>query len=642
MELSNAAEAQRAISELSGQFVLDCKISVELARKPQSTVQTSEFANHVDDQSSAEAGLDVTPTIDIHAMANKKAQTELARQKIEALKNRGSNTQPSPGNKHNAIPPDQGIQPLVEDAQSRASQTESSNPILPLNVPEGIQQGLFYKPVSRESAFNIPGLFMNSVASEKSTLFDLSKAQPPSKDSQTKLVITQGAIPGGTEPQDPSANSQINPAQSSTRSFEAKSITSATPETHAQPTTMGGPRKRQKAVDFIDSPSSKIKRPLGQNLDTSVIIEVSEDETYGDTENENIDIEDDVAMDIDEGNGQNTPPKRPSNIDSGSVKQKAIRDLPPLSDFPSKKRATPNIAAIPTPTIHTPSRGKEPQILKTKEKEIELMNRRIAELEQRIKAKQSASRAQTPGTPGSSAASPKILGISVVSQEKFRSGVSDEKSIHDSNNQTKLEKLTDVVEPAVTANVAESAETAQHIEGAENVDAIRIAAEAMEAARVAEVAEAAKAAELVESAKAIEQERLLTEQRAKALELAEAERQQAAATAEAKAEEQRQARRAEIESGLPVLDAEMERTKLRLQSLKTQMEDLESEVQKGVEGRRVLMEELMGLSAPPNLSTFSQESINTHSSVDRIPDRIEEQHGGFTRDRATSASFDIE
>lgn len=641
MELSNAAEAQRAISELSGQCVLDSKVSVQLARNPQSTAQVSETVTHVDDQGPAEAASDVTPSTDTHAKANKKAQTELARQRMEALKNRGNNTQPSHGNNPHAIRPELGPQTLTEDSQPGVFQKESSNPLLPLKAPESIQQGMFYKPVSRESAFNIPGLFMDSAASKKSTLLDLSQAQLLINDPHAKFEITQGTIPRGTEVQDPSAESPINHARSSARNFEATSTTSANSETHMQPATLGGTRKRQKAADFIDSPSSKIKRPLGQNLDTSVIIEVSEDETYGDTENET-DIEDDIAMDIEEGNGQNPPPKKLSSNESGSVKQKAIRDLPPLSDFPSRKKATPNVAVILPPTTHTPSRGKEPQILKTKEKEIELMNRRIAELEQRLKAKQSASRAQTPGTPGSSTASPKLLGVSAVSQEKFRSGVTDVKSIHDSNKQTGVPKSTDV-ETATTTNVAEAAEIIQPIEGAEHVEAARIAAEAANAANAAEAMQAARAAELAEADKAIEQERLLAEQRAKAIELAEAERlQAAAAAAEAKAEEQRQARRAEIESGLPVLDAEMERTKLRLESLRKQTDDLESEVQKGVEGRRVLMEELMDLSATPNLSTFNQKPIYLPDDANHMPEQLEENGGEYTPEQATAASFNIE
>jgi multidrug resistance efflux pump len=70
-----------------------------------------------------------------------------------------------------------------------------------------------------------------------------------------------------------------------------------------------------------------------------------------------------------------------------------------------------------------------------------------------------------------------------------------------------------------------------------------------------------------------------------------------AQTAEAEAEqleraiaevaEQKRRRKAEIEFGLPILDAEVERTQMRLEEMKKEMYRLEAEVQKGLEGRKV-------------------------------------------------------
>lgn len=626
MELSSAAEAQRAISELSGQRILDRTISVQLAPKADSTAQTSETAAQDDAQAPAEVTLDAITKNDSPAKAIKKAQTELARQKIEALKNRKSNAQNSHGDDPGVIPPNQGPQVLAEDPQPRAVKKEPSNSVQLGNASESMQQGLFYKPVSHGQAFNIPGLFMDSGTLES------SKMQLLAKDPQKHLEIIQGTGIQAAEPQDNGVDFQISHTQPSTGNFELSTTTSAVSEIPAQPTTIGEPRKRQKAADFIDSPSIKIKRPLGQNTDTSVIIEVSEDEADGDTENENNDLEDDMAMDIEVGSGRNTPLKNIPSIESGSIKQKTIRDLPPLSDFPGRKKTTPNVAVIPPSIMSSPSRGKEPQILKTKEKEIELMNRRIAELEQRIKAKQSASRAQTPGTPGGSTASPKLLGNLALLHEKPRSGVGDMKSSHDPNKQTKVQHLTNDVVPVIAEDVSDAAGITHYDKVAENAEAAKIVIEAANAAnveimRAAKAAKDAKDAEAAEAAKVAEQERVLAEQRAKALELAEAERLRAAAAAEAKAEEQRQARRAEIESGLPVLDAEMERTKLRLRSLRDQMQDLENEVKKGVDGRRVLMEELMGLSASPNPSTFNQKPISMYGGANHVPEAREENHG---------------
>ena len=80
----------------------------------------------------------------------------------------------------------------------------------------------------------------------------------------------------------------------------------------------------------------------------------------------------------------------------------------------------------------------------------------------------------------------------------------------------------------------------------------------------------------------------------------DAERQHAQELAVQVERQQRLERRAAIEAGLPILDAEVEKTEQKLLLLRRQVEDLELELERGIKGRRDLVEELQGLRTPPN------------------------------------------
>lgn len=652
--LSSATEAQRAVSELSGKYILDRKVSIQITRKTDGTADVVEDVIQVEDQSAAESVSGSMSKSEMHA----KAQTELARQRIEALKNHVNIPPPTVANRGNVQDSlsNQQQQKSAEESQSKSVQQETPVTSRPTAISQ--TQGPFFMPGNRKPPFVIPGLFMDSAPLEPSTLPEQSKIQPNTEDLQDKRQVNLTAEVGSSELESPMTHSQI----SAVVNPQATSVLATYAEAQKQPSAVMGmtneSRKRQKATDFIDSPSVRVRRPLGQNEDTSVIIEISEDETNRDTEDEHMDIDDDVAMDIDEDNGQHTPPKQRSSIESTSGKPKGIRDLPPLSDFPGRKKISSNAAVVTPPTAQTPSKSREPESLKIKEKEIELMNRRIAELEQRIKAKQTASRAHTPGTPGSPAASPKLTGVSAGYHEKPRSGAVDKETNHAVNDRSEdfnLKEAAEMAEMVEAAGVvetaeisattkaatafkaaeitkaSEAAEAADIAEIAKVAEAVRLAelAKAAEAAEAVKMAELARAAEAAEAITAIEEERLLAEQQTKTLQLAkaDAERLRAAEVAVAEEEKQRQARRAEIESGLPILDAEVERTKRKLELLKKEMSDLSREVQRGIEGRRILMEELDGLTPPPKPSRISQERIHINGSGTHAPEPMEERYG---------------
>lgn len=656
--LSSATEAHRAISEVSNKHILGRKVSIQLARKTDGTTHAVEVAVQAEDQSAIKIVSDSMSKSEMDSKANKRAQTELARQKIEALKNRVINV-PPPTVHHSTVQgplSSRDQQMPVEELQSKLVHQEPPAASKPTAIPQ--IQGPFFTSANPKPAFVIPGLFMDSTPLESSTLPEQSKVQIHTEELQDKLELNLATEVGSSEPERLIAHSQT-PAFVHPR---VASVLSTYPDVQKQSVAMVGitneSKKRQKAADFIEPPSVRVRRPLGQNEETSVIIEISEDETNGDTEDEKMDIDDDIAMDIDEDNGQHTPPKQLFSTESASGKPTSIRDLPPLSDFPGRKKISSNTPAVTPPAAQTPSKSREPGSLKIKEKEIELMNRRIAELEQRIKAKQTASRAHTPGTPGSSAASPKLSAVTVGSHEKPRSGVGDKEPNRALKDRSEDRNLKEEMETAEAASVVESAEiaattkaiaaiktpdlakdsdtveAAKIVEVAEVDEAARLAelakaAGAAEAAATAKMAELAKTAMATEAAKTIEQERLLAEPQAKALQLvkADAERLRAAEAAAAEEEKQRQARRAEIESGLPILDAEVEKTKRKLELLKQEMDDLSREVKKGIEGRRILMEELNGLTPLPKAPSISEEQIHVNVSDTHAPEPIEERHG---------------
>lgn len=542
--LMHPFDGVRAIKDLSGKTLLDRKVSVKSVHTkdvPECLVRSS--------TPKEEQGAQIVPLTPINSEVTpelkKSAQTELARQKMEALKARESHTKDE--NRH-AMPLNKETPAVYSISQTTIVQSGPPEGGPLMHTTENKRSSLPSIPTSKMATFNIPGLFMEPITQEVGTLNGRTNDLNPS-------IVTQV---DGQPTVDIMKNTQ---AIASKMLIESPTVPMASDVAKQQTATLMH-RKRQKAADFIDSPSVRIRRSLGQAEDTSVIIEVSEDE-----ENENsgddVDMDVDMDMDIEEEARPTTPQQQLPDQHLESGKPKSIKDQPPLSDVPVRKPVTPRVLGRTPPKVLTP-KSKEPQGL---EIEIEMMDRKIAEMQQRILAKQNASRAQTPDKLGNLG---KIVGISTTTQVHIKPSTSS---------------MEEVSIPKAQANLQKSEENNN-------------TAEVFTAAQTALVAEKA-----AEAAEAVEQERILNEQHTRALEQArlDAERLRAAEAEKVAEEERRRSRRTEIEAGIPVLDAEMERTTQKLQSLKRQIEELEIEVQKGVEGRRALLEELNGLSSsiPP-------------------------------------------
>ena len=586
--------------------------------------------------------------------SEKNVQTDLALQKIKLLKHQdgisqrgpqvSNNEQPSFTNQH--FSPEE-LPSNVLDLQNRVGTVHQrpdswEGPLhLPqsltttrTNAPLRIGQSSNCGPTSRTPSFTIPGLFMVSAPLVSTASNNASTTQSSTAALHIDLQEQAGLSPLGAAVQDDQSPSHSIMVPVFARSGETSDVIMSEESTSLAMPSIEMPsetRKRKRAVDFIESPAVKIKRPLGQNEDTSVIIEISEDEATDESDEDHLD------MNIEQGPVVTHINATEANAD----KKKLPRDLPPLSDFPTRKKPATMSAFGTPPAIQTPGKGKEQEDLKFKEEQIQLMNRKIAELEQRRKAKQTTSRAQTPGTPGHHRSTPNrdMTPVEITEQQKTTTDI--ERSIDAANEQLRSQTITLLAsktvensmqerifadKQATDRRIAEAAEAnrqnellkEQHerdrkqAEAAEAVRQEQIHMQQQEKEKYRELAEAveiakqqqlvlaqqAKDHELAKAAEAALKERLLAEQRVREETLlkAETERVQAEEAATAAEVEQRRRRRVEIESGLPILDAEVARTRQNLQVLRQEIENLEAEVQKGVEGRRVLLAELDGLT----------------------------------------------
>ncbi len=665
VQLSTHSEAQRAISELAGTRLHDRKISCQMARKPETASKTVEPAAQVVASMSYEGSRDALAEQEANVEAKRKAQTDLARQKIEALKSRTVSQRETPLSS-SIVQPAVRPHPLPEIPPTSTLHKSLTSGAHVSNHLQATAHGSYFSPTNDRQPFSIPGLFMASARSASTTDIEQPMAIPPAASRES------------SQP-DPTVLSTDNTMHSQTLLTQSTSTsrTNGKPGSIFTSETLGKlgnsasrvnePRKRQKASDFIDSPPRKANRTLEPKENVSVIIDVSEEEVNEGSEDE---VE---AMDIEQNLQIDTHLRQLEHDDLENGKQRTILDLPPLTGFSVTKKVSDNSAFMTPPAVQTPGKAKEPEGLKTKEKEIELMKRRIAELELRNKAKQTSSRAQTPGTPGHARSSPRPVETSVGGNELPTSSVDMKVSAESVQEraQTKAKPIA-VSGPEITQKIIGLEETTElqeeekdlvtaaskilhpfqkaaseeeqlgksinHI--SEELEPARMEIDQSEAAQVAnwenkaplqlveqqakEIANAQAEADRLQvtesAARAEEQQSQLTEQRVNNLGLANAEFERSRSAESVTTDDQRRRRRTEIEFGLPMLDAEVERTKQRLQSLRKQMEDLESEVQKGIEGRRILMDELVNLS--PALSPAPRASSQErHGLAERLVEK---------------------
>ena len=579
------------------------------------TVSTNQESDH---QSQGEASVALPHPVKhgADAEAKRRAQTDLARQKMEALK-----LQQGTHKANNSIPTHQDSSTLSRDPP----QAPMVAPITVPRPPASSRQNSYFSPISQQAPFSIPGLFMTEGPSHSHSIHSTVEHSSPA-------VAAPGLRPNelSQHPLPSWAAAAIKEPNA-----EAKNITGS----NGLATTGSVHRKRQKAADFLDSPATKMQRPLGQQEDSGVIIDISDEEM--------VDASDADSMDVDVIENRPNASKKFQSNQFADGRQKTLQDYPPLNDL-TPRRKTP---ARTPPLSQMPNQAKG---LKTKEMEIESMNRKIAELEQRINAKKTISRAQTPGPLGSAVGSPpsqpslnggKLLqdtkDITAETKGPISDGLSGQlpsiamekaDTIEAERNLHEVEKAKAEAERSLAAGTAKSLDrNLEHEQGEtvtlskEKVSAFREEGQRSEGSPSQNVEHRVEHREMPEEQRfrASNEEsdvrsedlpsRESQEGRALVVELA---RSQEADQFEV-ADEQRRQRQLAIESGLPLLDATVEKTKQRLQYLRKEVEELELEVQKGIEGRKALVEELSSLSAAPKQRFSSEEqssqAIGKHS-----------------------------
>lgn len=219
------------------------------------------------------------------------------------------------------------------------------------------------------------------------------------------------------------------------------------PETDIVPSPPPAPvssRKRATAADFIDGPEDRSKRQNTSNDPIQLVIEVSDDEDN---------LESGEELELDPSIQESSRP---------GLASKGFRDVPPLSDFPSRPRSNPAQA----PGFKAPnSKG-----LAQREEQIRLLNQKIAEMEQRKRVKQAASGGQSQAS--SSPAPGSVTGMSQHIEKQRQ-------ALDDASSQLEAQKST----------IAATKSALQEKLGAERDTHARIVARAEKERREAALAE---------------------------------------------------------------------------------------------------------------------------------------------------------
>ncbi|KAL8665130.1 MAG: hypothetical protein Q9202_002530 [Teloschistes flavicans] len=343
----------------------------------------SSSSNRSQDKSLAlpDAPVKSTPVSNQAAEAKRREQTELARRKIEELKKRVKEST-------EVRPPSSGMSAMSggeETVQSPGSSVKNpAKPVVRLirgsQVSQDLPQHPYFSP--HDGSFTIPGLFMSPSHSQPDgSIEPLDITTAPNLSFDYDRANTKPSI---TTPRD-------SPSSRSDLVFET-SIPSTGTEGHTIKTSLGetGPskvtvnaRKRPTAADFIESLPSKVRKVDHRKADYSVIIEVSDDDR-GDSGNEDSDMQPGDDGTLKPMKIEDTLTSRPA-----SKAQTHGSSSSTQSDFQVKLEHGNNQRSNAGQSLQKSLKDQDPAGLRSKEEEIERMNRKIAEMEQRRKARQS-------------------------------------------------------------------------------------------------------------------------------------------------------------------------------------------------------------------------------------------------------------
>ncbi|KAL9613854.1 MAG: hypothetical protein Q9167_001652 [Letrouitia subvulpina] len=262
-----------------------------------------------------------------------------------------------------------------------------------------LSPGTFIPFSSPSANFSIPGLFMMSASPQ-------TREQPQATETQdlSRPTAENESTSRNQTSMPQSEDRSSRPAISATTSGDLQSGIPNLPNEVSSIVTAGVPRKRPRASDFIEPPASSSKKIRPYRDDTQVVIEVSEDEDDDETD---IDSTPDMAKYSNPIATQGHPSK--PTIHSQTHSSQSTRNAATWN-IPSRMKGTPKLSTNLNPIQQNPIAGKDQPELKTKEEEIKNMRGKIAEMERRMRAKQGVSRAQSPGTPGKSTVTSNLSG----------------------------------------------------------------------------------------------------------------------------------------------------------------------------------------------------------------------------------------
>ena len=357
------------------------------------------------------------------------AQTQLVRQKLEALKNSSKSAktvsaQPGTQQEHAA-----GIE-LPETAVNMATTEPQEPQQAAIAAEQRYTPTLPFFASSGRTPFGIlPGLSPVS-----STLPGMTEAVPDGQQADNAPGQSTESVPA----------TSVEEHQISTFIPTEKTVTS---------------RKRATAMDFIDSPPRQTRRRLGSNEPISIVIEVSDDDYSNDNDTEP-EMQDDMQQ-TSSLSGMRTSDAR-----------KELRSLPPLTSAPSRGSAS---SAANTPPI-----SQTPQVLvAAHEENIKVMRQRIQEYE----LKQRVKRALAVKQPATLAVKPADIGTSLAIAE-LKEDKGDELS---AINQQLVEQKTSL--GAIDAAVSVAEEKLQAEEQAQAMIVARAETERQGAATANSLAE---------------------------------------------------------------------------------------------------------------------------------------------------------
>ncbi|KAI9793568.1 MAG: hypothetical protein M1816_008001 [Peltula sp. TS41687] len=309
-----------------------------------------------------------------------------------------------------ALESDQGDQPLLSVPLKSSELSKDMNSSMPFEavVSDAVHQVRLSAASEAMDAFKIttPTEVGPKLCEEKANHIESFSPQQNASKASTPTQTSSNVTDAVKERQDVKSTSSSfsgipglfmtspNPQEESIKPTKA-ALSSLLPQTRI-------PRKRPVAADFDTEPppmatATSFKRPFGHSrLEQPLVINVSDDESADDDESTRMDVDIDQSLSKPSQSSQaQGVPEQP--------KRMSIRDMPPLTDIPVRRGRMHTNGYGRTSTPGTPSmdsnsgksKSAAQEVLKRKEEQIQVMQKKIAEHELR-KALASKSRADTP------------------------------------------------------------------------------------------------------------------------------------------------------------------------------------------------------------------------------------------------------